>query len=133
MVMRNMNNRIVGWCASASTISLCVLTALHFGVSPAFAQSSGSGGGSFSAAYLIPTVACSATSSDGTLIDQCSAQGGGPKVLFGNIKTPSASSKNVLVMATLESSLLTATTVASKGGNNSSSTASGAVVVKPHV
>src|SRR5262249_39455431 len=84
------------------------------------------------AAYLIPTVACGAPSTDGTF-DNCSNNGGGPKVLFGNIKTPSASSKNVLVMATLESSILTSTSVASKGGNNTTSTASGAVVVRPHV
>src|SRR5262245_2904562 len=119
-----MNNRVESRNVYASRVSLCVLTALQLGAGAAFAQSSGSGGGSFSAAYLIPTVACSASSTDGTT-NTCSGNGGGSKVLFGNIKTPSASSKNVLVMATLESSLLTGTSVSSKGGNNSNSTASG--------
>jgi hypothetical protein len=50
---------------------------------------------------------------------------------FGNIKTPSASNKNVLIMATLENSILTNTLVASRNGINSNSTASGAVVVRP--
>ena len=59
--------------------------------------------------------------------------GGGSKVLFGNIKTPAATSKNVLVMATLESSILTNTLVASKNGTNSTSSAMGAVVVTPKV
>jgi len=126
-----MNNRIRGWCA-ASTISLGTVAALQIGAGIALAQSGGSGGGSFSAAYLIPTIACAASSPDGTLAN-CGTSGGGPQVLFGNIKTPSASSKNVLVMATLESSILTSTSVASKGGSNSTSSASGAVVVKPHV
>jgi hypothetical protein len=116
----------------AGTIALGTLVALQLGGGVALAQSSGSGGGSFSAAYLIPTVACSASSPDGTLVN-CGNTGGGPAVLFGNIKTPSAANKNVLVMATLESSILTSTAVASKGGTNATSTASGAVVVKPHV
>jgi hypothetical protein len=127
-----MSNRVGTLCAAAGMISLCAVAAMHLGSGTALAQSSGSGGGAFSAAYLIPTVACTASSSDGTFVD-CGNSGGGPKVLFGNIKTPSASSKNVLVMATLESSILTSTAVASKGGSNSTSTASGAVVVKPHV
>src|SRR5262249_21707416 len=86
----------------------------------------------FSNAFLIPTVVCSAGSFDpSTLL--CDRAGGGAKVLFGNIKTPSAANKNVLVMATLESSILTNTVVASKGGSNSTSTASGAVIVVPKV
>ena len=96
----------------------------------AFAQSSGSGGGSFSAAYLIPQVACS---DDVSTVGGCTNTGGGPAVLFGNIKTPSAQNKNVLIMATLESSILTNTFVASKNGTKVTSSASGSVVVKPHV
>src|SRR5260221_12191859 len=99
----------------------------------ASAQSSGSGGGSFANAYLIPTIVCDAGIFDLVGSLNCSKNGGGPKVLFGNIKTPSAANKNVLVMATLESSILTNTLVASKNGGNSTSTASGAVVVRPHV
>jgi hypothetical protein len=63
----------------------------------------------------------------------CSKSGGRPSVLYGNIKTPSAANKNVLVMATLESSILTNTLVASKNGGNSMSIATGAVIVRPHV
>src|SRR5262245_3301770 len=108
-------------------------TALLLSTGLVFAQSGGSGGGSFANAFLIPTIVCNAGLFDsaGSLI--CSKNGGGPKVLYGNIKTPSAANKNVLVMATLESSILTNTLVASKNGGNSSSTASGAVVVRPHV
>src|SRR5215831_5058004 len=102
--------------------------------SPAFAQSGGSGGGSFANAFLIPTIVCNAGVLDVPANSlSCSKNGGGPKVLYGNIKTPSAANKNVLVMATLESSILTNTLVASKNGANSQSTATGAVVVKPHV
>jgi hypothetical protein len=129
---KKMNKSVAPSCVSVFAMSVCVLAVLQLGVGAASAQSSGSGGGSFSAAYLIPTVACNASSTDGTF-DDCVNSGGGPKVLFGNIKTPSAASKNVLVMATLESSLLTSTSVASKGGNQSTSSASGAVIVKPHV
>src|SRR5262245_44991187 len=92
---KKMNKSVAPWCAPVITMSVCVLALLQLGARGASAQSSGSGGGSFSAAYLIPTVACAASSSDGTL-DQCLSTGGGPMVLFGNIKTPSASSKNVL-------------------------------------
>jgi hypothetical protein len=109
-------------------VATCLLS-----TSVAYAQSAGSGGGSFSNAYLIPTVACSAGSMDPSSALTCDKTGGGSKILFGNIKTPSASSKNVLVMATLESSILTNTLVASKGGNNSTSSAMGAVVVTPKV
>src|SRR5262245_6526696 len=79
---------------------------LQLSVAAALAQSSGSGGGSFSTAYLIPTVVCSAGSFDPSTLT-CDKEGGGAKVLFGNIKTPSAANKNVLVMATLENSILT--------------------------
>jgi hypothetical protein len=116
------------------TIGLILGTALLLPTSPAFAQSAGSGGGSFANAFLIPTIVCNAGAFDipGNS-PTCSKNGGGPKVLYGNIKTPSAANKNVLVMATLESSILTNTLVASKNGANSTSSASGAVVVKPHV
>src|SRR5437763_4042187 len=112
-------------------VGLCTIAASLLSGS-AYAQSSGSGGGSFSNAYVIPEVACSAGSFDPTTLT-CDKAGGGAKVLFGNIKTPSASNKNVLVMATLESSILTNTLVASKNGNNSTSSASGSVIVTPKV
>ena len=114
-------------------IALFAIAMARLNMPAAHAQSSGSGGGSFSNAYLIPTVACSAGSLDPSLQLSCDKTGGGPKVLFGNIKTPSAANKNVLVMATLESSILTNTLVASKNGQNSMSTAMGAVVVTPKV
>ena len=125
-----MRKRFREWCVSPQSVGLCALAVVQLGAGAAYAQSSGSGGGSFSAAYLIPEVACAA---DVTTIGGCSNSGGGPAVLFGNIKTPSASSKNVLIMATLESSILTNTTVASKNGQKVTSSASGSVVVKPHV
>jgi hypothetical protein len=77
-------------------------------------------------------VVCSAGSFDTSTLT-CDKAGGGAKVLFGNIKTPSAANKNVLVMATLESSILTNTLVASKNGNQSTSMASAAVIVTPKV
>jgi hypothetical protein len=113
-------------------IGLCVSVALLLPVTAAYAQSGGSGGGSFSNAYLIPTIVCSAGSFDPTTLT-CDKTGGGAKILFGNIKTPSATNKNVLVMATLESSILTDTLVASKNGSNSTSSAAGAVIVTPKV
>jgi hypothetical protein len=119
-------------CVLTNSIVLSAIALLHFSPGIAFAQSSGSGGGSFSNAYLIPTVVCSAGSFDPDTLT-CDKQGGGAKVLFGNIKTPSATNKNVLVMATLESSILTNTVVASKNGGNSTSTASGSVIVTPKV
>jgi len=128
----DMCNRVNGWCASVCSLSLFSLAALQIGAGAAFAQSSGSGGGSFSNAFLIPTVVCSAGSFDPSTLT-CDHAGGGAKVLFGNIKTPSAANKNVLIMATLESSILTNTVVASKGGNNSTSTASASVIVTPKV
>jgi hypothetical protein len=120
------------WWFRVSAIALGSVAALHLGGAAANAQSAGSGGGSFSNAYLIPTVVCSAGSFDPTTLT-CDKTGGGAKVLFGNIKTPSAANKNVLVMATLESSILTNTLVASKGGVKSTSTASGSVIVVPKV
>src|SRR5215831_19390254 len=121
------------WCvATATSIAVLVIAMFRVSVPTAHAQSSGSGGCSFSNAYLIPTVACSAGAFDPTTMT-CDKTGGGAKVLFGNIKTPSAANKNVLVMATLESSILTNTVVASKGGNNSTSTASASVIVTPKV
>src|SRR5262245_25881363 len=115
-------------------LGLILGTTLLLPTGSAYAQSGGSGGGSFANAFLIPTIVCNAGVFDvpGNSLT-CSKNGGGPKVLYGNIKTPSAANKNVLVMATLESSILTNTLVASKNGGNSSSTASGAVVVRPHV
>lgn len=118
----------------ALALGLILGTTLLLSTGSAYAQSGGSGGGSFANAFLIPTIVCNAGVFDvpGNSLT-CSKNGGGPKVLYGNIKTPSAANKNVLVMATLESSILTNTLVASKNGGNSSSTASGAVVVRPHV
>jgi hypothetical protein len=96
----------------------------------AFAQSSGSGGGSFANAYLVPVVACSAgTFGTGT---SCTNAGGAQSgILYSNIQVPA--SKNVLLLASLETSLLTNTQVASSNGNKSTATASGAVVVTPHL
>ena len=119
------------WCLTTASIAIVGLAMVRLSV-PAHAQSSGSGGGSFSNAYLIPTVACSAGSFDPSTLT-CDKTGGGAKVLFGNIKTPSAANKTVLVMATLESSILTNTLVASKNGQNSTSSAMGSVVVTPKV
>src|SRR5215475_12082645 len=118
----------------ALALGLILGTTLLLPTGSAYAQSGGSGGGSFANAFLIPTIVCNAGVLDVPANSlSCSKNGGGPKVLYGNIKTPSAASKNVLVMATLESSILTNTLVASKNGGNSTSTAFGAVVVKPHV
>src|SRR5215472_2073526 len=99
--------------------------------SAARGQPAGSGGGSFSNAYLIPTVVCQAGSNGNTAC--VPANGGGSQVLFGDIKVPSASSKDVLVMASLESSILTDTQVASSGGNKSSSSATATLIVTPLV
>jgi hypothetical protein len=115
-----------------TSITMFAIAILQLSAADALAQSSGSGGGSFSNAYLIPTVVCSAGSFDPSTLT-CDKAGGGAKVLFGNIKTPSAANKNVLVMATLESSILTNTLVASKNGANSASTATGSVIVVPKV
>src|SRR5262249_45927822 len=104
-----------------TTMMITLLAVLAVSGTSAFAQSSGSGGGSFSNAYLIPTIVCSAGSFDPSTLT-CDKAGGGAKVLFGNIKTPTGTNKNVLVMATLESSILTNTVVASNSG------ASGALV-----
>jgi hypothetical protein len=117
---------------------LCLFTvaALLLCTGAAYAQSAGSGGGSFSNAFLIPTLVCQAgsnsTGSNGSTA--CGpSHGGGSQVLFGDIKVPSASNKNVLVMASLESSILTDTQVASSNGNKSTSSASAALVVTPKV
>src|SRR5215813_12098312 len=115
-----------------TSIAVFMIGILQLGAVHALAQSAGSGGGSFSKAFLIPTVVCSAGSFDPTTMT-CDQQGGGAKVLFGNIKTPSAANKNVLVMATLESSILTNTIVASKNGEKSVASASGSVIVVPKV
>ena len=98
----------------------------------AVAQSSGSGGGSFANAYLIPTVVCSVTA-NATTASSCTAQGGGAKVLYGNIKVPSAANKNVILMGSLETSILTDTTVASSGGSKSTSSAQGSIIVTPKI
>ena len=118
------------WCLMLTSIAVFGIAMHRFGMAPALAQSSGSGGGSFSNAFLIPTVACSAGSFDPSTLT-CDKTGGGAKVLFGTIKTPSAANKYVLVMATLESSILTNTLVASKNGQNSTSSAMGSVIVTP--
>lgn len=98
----------------------------------AFAQSAGSGSGSFANAYLIPTVVCQAGSLN-TGGSTCGPNGGGPSVLSSDIKVPSASNKDVLLMASLETSLLTDTLVSSSGGNKSTASAMGSIVVTPHV
>src|SRR5690242_17065263 len=98
----------------------------------AVAQSAGSGGGSFANAYLIPAIVCSVTA-NATTASSCSAQAGGTKVLYGNIKVPSASNKNVILMGSLETSILTDTTVASSGGTKSTSSAFGSIIVTPQI
>jgi hypothetical protein len=98
----------------------------------AMAQSSGSGGGSFANAYLIPVIVCSVTA-NATTASSCATQAGGPKVLYGNIKVPSASNKNVILMGSLETSILTDTTVASLGGTKSTSSAFGSIIVTPQI
>lgn len=98
----------------------------------ASAQSSGSGSGSFANAYLIPTIVCQAGSLT-TSGSNCGPNGGGPSVLSSDIKVPSASNKDVLLMASLETSLLTDTLVSSSGGNKSTASAMGSIVVTPHV
>lgn len=108
-------------------LTFCAASTLLCGA--ALAQSAGSGGGSFANAYLIPTVVCSVTAGATT---SCPS-GGGTKVLYGNIKVPSASNKNVILMGSLETSILTDTTVASSGGNRSSSSAQGSIIVTPQI
>ena len=98
-----------------------------------YAQSAGSGSGSFANAYLIPTVVCQAGSYNTGGRTSCSTSGGGPSVLYSDIKVPSASSKDVPLMASLETSLLTDTLVSSSGGNKSTASAMGSIVVTPHV
>jgi len=104
----------------------------------AFAQSAGSGGGAFSNAYLIPSVVCAAGSLDPSNTSAVSTScgptnGGGAKILFADIKVPSANNKDVLLMASLETSILTNTQVSTNGGNKSSSSAEGSIVVIPHI
>ena len=114
---------------------LFAIVALLLSSGAAFAQSGGSGGGAFSNAYLIPTVVCEAGSSSfgSTATLGCTNGTGNTPVLFADFKVSSSSNKNVLLLASLESSILTDTAVASKNGNQSSSTASGSVVVTPVV
>jgi hypothetical protein len=110
-----------------------VLATVLLCTSASYAQSAGSGSGAFANAYLIPTVVCQAGASSATGSTNCTNPGGGSSVLFSNIKVPSASSKDVLLMASLETSLLTDTLVSSSGGNKSTSSAMGSIVVTPHV
>src|SRR5262249_2277156 len=98
----------------------------------ALAQSAGSGGGSFSNAFLIPAIVCSVTA-NATTASSCSNQVGSAKVLYGNIKVPSASNKNVVLMGSLETSILTNTTVASSNGTKSTSSAFGSIIVTPQI
>jgi hypothetical protein len=118
--------------AAALSLSLLLLCSQL----PVFAQSAGSGSGAFANAYLIPAIVCQAGTTSlgngGSTNPNCPS-GGGPSVLYSNIKVPSASSKDVLLMASLETSLLTATQVSSSGGNKSTATAMGSIVVTPHV
>src|SRR5215471_19532984 len=111
------------------------VVALLLCTSAAFGQSGGSGGGSFSNAFLIPTVLCQAGSNSfgSTGATSCGSSGGGPKILFADFKVSSSPNKNVMLMASLESSILTDTAVASQGGNKSTSTASASLVVTPLV
>jgi hypothetical protein len=108
----------------------CICLLLLLCSAAAFAQPSGSGGGSFANAYLIPTIVCAAgTFGAGT---DCTTTGGGQSgILWANIQVPT--SKNVLLMASLETSLLTETLVSSSGGTKSFSSAQAAVVVTPHL
>jgi hypothetical protein len=107
---------------------ICISSAMLVAAAAAFGQSSGSGGGSFANAFLVPVIACSA----GTFGTNCTSTGGAQSgILFSNIQVPA--SKNVLLLASLETSLLTNTQVASSNGNKSTATASGAVVVTPHL
>src|SRR5262249_33157640 len=90
------------------------------------------GGGSFSNAFLIPAIVCSVTA-NATTASSCANQAGGAKVLYGNIKVPSASNKNVILMGSLETSILTDTTVASANGSKSTSSAFGSIIVTPQI
>lgn len=117
---------------------MAVLSALVLCTGTTYSQSSGSGGGSFSNGYLIPMIVCSAgsfnPSNTTSVTTTCGpANGGGPSILFANIKVPSAGNKDVLLMASLETSILTNTQVSSNGGKQSSSSAEGSVVVIPHI
>lgn len=121
--------------------SLFTVATLLLSGSAAFAQSGGSGGGSFSNAFLIPTVVCQVGSSilGSNGFTSCGNNGGGPKILFADFKVSGSSNKNVMLLASLESSILTDTAVAScnqcGGGKNgsSTSTAEAALVVTPLV
>lgn len=105
---------------------ICITSAMLVAAGASFAQSSGSGGGSFANAFLIPTIVCNATALG------CTPSGGAQTgILWANIQVPA--SKNVLLLASLETSILTNTQVASTNGNKSTSTAAGAVVVTPHL
>lgn len=101
----------------------------------AFGQSGGSGGGAFSNAFLVPTVVCQAGSNSfgSTGVTSCSNSGGGPKILFADFKVSSSPNKNVMLLASLESSILTDTAVASSNGNKSTAGAEAALVVTPLV
>ncbi len=114
-------------------VCLFTVAALLLCTGAAYAQSAGSGGGSFANAYLIPTIVCQAGTFNTSGSTNCSSSGGGTKVLFGDFKVPSAPSKAGLIMASLETSLLTDTQVASSNGNKSTATASGSIKVTPHV
>jgi len=111
------------------------IVALLLCTSAAFAQSGGSGGGSFSNAFLIPTVLCQAGSNSfgSTGATSCGSSGGGPKVLFADFKISSSPNKNVMLLASLESSILTDTAVASQGGNKSSASSTAVLNVVPQV
>jgi hypothetical protein len=111
------------------------VVALVLCTSAAFAQSGGSGGGSFSSAFLIPTVLCQAGSNSfgSTGATSCGSSGGGPKVLFSDFKVSNSANKNVMLMASLESSILTDTAVASQGGNKSSASSTAVLNVVPQV
>ena len=113
--------------------SVFAFLGLLLGGSVLFGQSAGSGAGAFANAYLIPTIVCQAGTFQTGTATTCTNNGGGPAVLFADIKVPSASNKDVLLMASLESGILTNTQVSSKNGQQSTATAMGSVVVTPHV
>jgi hypothetical protein len=116
-------------------LSLFTTVALLLSTGAAYAQSGGSGGGSFSNAFLVPTVVCQAGSNSlgSNGFTACSNTGGGPKVLFADFKVSSSPNKNVMLLTSLQSSILTGTSVASSNGNKSTSTAEAALVVTPLV
>ncbi|HEV2386990.1 MAG TPA: hypothetical protein VGS20_07000 [Candidatus Acidoferrales bacterium] len=124
----------------------CAITVIGFSA-PASAQSPGSFGGAFSKGFIVPTIVCAIGTTTLTSggVPVCSptnsTQTGsksntavyGP-ALVSSIKIPSGSSdKDILLMASLETTIVTDTLVTSNGGSKSTSSAAGAIVVTPAV